>query len=85
MRQRERLLADGLRLAELLSRHGLAPAGGTALFQLVRHERAAALHEFFARRGILLRLLANPSSLRFGLPGDEAGWQRLEQALKAHA
>ncbi|MNZ78366.1 Threonine-phosphate decarboxylase [compost metagenome] len=85
LRQRERLLADGLRLTELLSRHGLAPAGGTALFQLVRHERAATLHEFFARRGILLRLFANPSSLRFGLPGDEAGWQRLEKALKEQA
>lgn len=81
-RQRERLSADGLRLAVLLSAHGLAPAGGTALFQLVGHPHAVGLHGYFARRGILLRLFAESRCLRFGLPGDEAGWQRLEQALQ---
>ncbi|MDG9922775.1 MULTISPECIES: threonine-phosphate decarboxylase CobD [unclassified Pseudomonas] len=81
-RQRERLRADGLRLAVLLSDHGLAPAGGTALFQLVGHPQAVGLHGYFARRGILLRLFAETRCLRFGLPGDETGWQRLEQALK---
>ena len=34
-----------------------------------------------ARRGILVRLFREPASLRFGLPADEAGWQRLAQAL----
>ena len=29
----------------------------------------------------LLRLFAESRCLRFGLPGDEAGWQRLQQAL----
>nr|WP_286945054.1 threonine-phosphate decarboxylase CobD [Pseudomonas sp. UBA6718] len=81
-RQRERLSGDGLRLAVLLSAHGLAPAGGTALFQLVGHPHAVGLHGYFARRGILLRLFAESRCLRFGLPGDEAGWQRLEQALQ---
>ncbi|WP_374325269.1 threonine-phosphate decarboxylase CobD [Aquipseudomonas alcaligenes] len=81
-RQRERLCADGLRLAVLLSAHGLAPAGGTALFQLVGHAHAVGLHGYFARRGILLRLFAESRCLRFGLPADEAGWQRLEQALQ---
>lgn len=81
-RQRERLCADGLRLAVLLSVHGLAPAGGTALFQLVGHPHAVGLHGYFARRGILLRLFAESRCLRFGLPADEAGWQRLEQALQ---
>ncbi|WP_252273968.1 threonine-phosphate decarboxylase CobD [Pseudomonas subflava] len=81
-RQRECLRVDGLRLAVLLSEHGLAPAGGTALFQLVGHYQAVGLHGYFARRGILLRLFAEIRCLRFGLPGDEAGWQRLEQALK---
>ncbi|MGL4318621.1 MAG: threonine-phosphate decarboxylase CobD [Pseudomonas sp.] len=81
-RQRERLRGDGLRLAILLSAHGLAPAGGTALFQLVGHPQAVGLHGYFARRGILLRLFAESRCLRFGLPGDEAGWQRLEQALQ---
>lgn len=80
--QRQRLQADGLRLAVLLSQYGLPPAGGTALFQLVLQERPAELHEFLARRGILVRLINVPPGLRFGLPGDEAGWARLEQALK---
>ncbi|MBB2495144.1 threonine-phosphate decarboxylase CobD [Aquipseudomonas ullengensis] len=81
-RQRERLRGDGLRLAVLLSSYGLAPAGGTALFQLVGHTQAVGLHGYFARRGILLRLFAEARCLRFGLPADEAGWQRLEQALR---
>lgn len=81
-RQRERLRGDGLRLAVLLSAHGLAPAGGTALFQLVGHPQAVGLHGYFARRGILVRLFAESRFLRFGLPADEAGWQRLEQALQ---
>ena len=46
-------------------------------------ERAAELHEFMARRGILLRLFTHNSSLRFGLPADEADWVRLEQSLQA--
>jgi cobalamin biosynthetic protein CobC len=81
-RQRDRLRGGGLRLAVLLSDHGLAPAGGCALFQLVGHPQAVGLHGYFARRGILLRLFAETRCLRFGLPGDEIGWQRLEQALK---
>ncbi len=81
-RQRERLRGDGLRLAVLLTSYGLAPAGGTALFQLVGHPQAVGLHGYFARRGILLRLFAEARCLRFGLPADEADWQRLEQALQ---
>lgn len=38
-----------------------------------------------ARRGILLRLFTHNSSLRFGLPADEADWSRLEQAFVAYA
>jgi cobalamin biosynthetic protein CobC len=40
------------------------------------------LHEFLAANGILTRLFDNPTSLRFGLPADEQGWQRLELALQ---
>ena len=82
--QRQRLQADGLRLAVLLSQYGLPPAGGTSLFQLVLHEQPPELHEFLARRSILVRLITAPPGLRFGLPGDEAGWARLEQALKEY-
>lgn len=83
-RQRLRSEAASLRLAELLERHGLKPHGGCALFQWLITARAEQLHEFMARRGILLRLFTHNSSLRFGLPADEADWLRLEQALQAY-
>ena len=68
-------------MAELLARHGLAPSGGTALFQWVRTDRAEDIHTAMASRGILVRLFDVPASLRFGLPGSETEWQRLEWAL----
>lgn len=76
-----RLLAAGQRLAALLREQGLAPDGGTALFQWLYSAQADELHDFLARRGILVRRFAEPASLRFGLPADEAGWQRLAYAL----
>ncbi|WP_369959029.1 threonine-phosphate decarboxylase CobD [Pseudomonas benzenivorans] len=81
--QRRRLRADGRRLAELLSARGWPPSGGCALFQWCADPRAPALHEFLAAQGILTRLFQAPTSLRFGLPPDEAGWGRLERALQA--
>lgn len=82
-RQRARSEEAGKRLALLLGQYGLQPQGGCALFQWLMIEHAEALHEFMARRGILLRLFAHNSSVRFGLPADEADWLRLEQALQA--
>ena len=82
---REQLLHDSARLAALLTHHDAAPSGSTALFQWVRTERAAALHEALARRGILTRLFDAPTSVRFGLPGLENEWNRLEMALKEQA
>jgi cobalamin biosynthetic protein CobC len=84
-RQRQRLQADAQRLAQLLTEQGLSPTGGCALFQFCCVNDAAALHEFLALRGILTRLFDAPLSVRFGLPGDETGWQRLQQALAAFA
>ncbi|TBN38554.1 threonine-phosphate decarboxylase CobD [Pseudomonas sp. BGI-2] len=84
-RQRVRSEAASERLALLLGQYGLQPQGGCALFQWLITERAEALHEFMAQRGILLRLFAHNSSVRFGLPADEADWLRLEQALQAFA
>ncbi len=78
---RTRLTSDSARLGRLLAEHGLASSGGTALFQWIHAPQAAALHEQLARRGILTRLFTTPASLRFGLPGGEAQWQRLAQAL----
>lgn len=78
---RQQLLQAGARLQHLLTRHGLKPAGGCALFQWVRTRQANALHVALARRGILTRLFSAPASLRVGLPGTEAEWQRLATAL----
>ena len=80
-RQRLRLNEDGARLAALLAEQGLPPAGGCALFQTVCDAQATQLHEHLARAGILTRLFV-PLGLRFGLPGEESGWARLEQALR---
>ncbi|WP_435750895.1 threonine-phosphate decarboxylase CobD [Thauera sp. AutoDN2] len=79
---RTALGAAGQRLHRLLTEHGLRPQG-PALFQRVCTPHAAALHAAFARRGILLRQFDDPPALRFGLPADESGWQRLQAALEA--
>ncbi|NBB59873.1 threonine-phosphate decarboxylase [Pseudomonas sp. ODNR1LW] len=84
-RQRVRAEEASARLATLLTQYGFEPQGGCALFQWLISERAELLHDFMARRGILLRLFIHNSSLRFGLPGDEADWARLESALDAFA
>lgn len=84
-RQRALTEAASAQLALLLEEYGFKPQGGCALFQWLVTEHAEALHEFMARRGILLRLFIHNSSLRFGLPGDESDWIRLAQAFEAYA
>ncbi|RDY68942.1 threonine-phosphate decarboxylase CobD [Lysobacter soli] len=79
--QRERLSAYGSRLRTTLESTGFLPDAGCAFFQWKRDPRAAALHEALARRGILTRLFDTPSSLRFGLPPDDAGFRRLDEGL----
>ena len=75
------LAHDATRLAGLLRDSGLGEPAGPALFQWLRHPAAAALQDRFARAGILVRHFDRPASLRFGLPGNEAGWTRLAQVL----
>lgn len=82
-RTRADLIAAGQRLAELLGRHGLSPCGGCALFAWVRSDRAATIWQQLTQQGILTRLFQHPPSLRFGLPGEESAWQRLERGLQA--
>jgi len=79
---RQRLQLDASRLAAMLTRQGLAPAGDTALFQWVSTLHAPELHEALARQGILTRPFTEPASLRFGLPATELEWARLETALQ---
>ncbi|HDZ57442.1 MAG TPA: threonine-phosphate decarboxylase [Pseudomonas xinjiangensis] len=78
---RLRMERDARRLAELLCRHGLQPAGGCDLFQWTPHDRAFQIHHALAQRGILTRLFQEPPALRIGLPHGEAAWSRLEHAL----
>lgn len=82
-RQRLRTEEASERLRQLLEKSGFPAQGGCALFQWVVTDRAEQLHEFMARRGILLRLFVHNGSLRFGLPADDCDWQRLEQAFTA--
>ncbi|HEX7814293.1 threonine-phosphate decarboxylase CobD [Dyella sp.] len=77
----DRLHRESARLARLLARHGLEPTAGTAFFQWVCDPRAAHLHRMLAQRGVLTRRFEMPPSLRFGLPGDDAAFDRLDRAL----
>ena len=78
---RSELPRSGERLAELLKRQRLPVAGGTALFQWVPLSEADFWQDALARRGILVRRFTDPPGLRFGLPGIESAWRRLELAL----
>lgn len=78
---RAKLLKESSRLSEMLARHGFAPDGGSSLFQWVRCDDAAGVHQYLAKQGILIRLFDMPASLRFGLPCNESNWARLDAAL----
>lgn len=78
---RLRLAAECQRLATLLQACGLGTPRGPALFQWLEHPAAGSIHHALALRGILVRRFDTPSSLRFGLPPDESGWQKLADAL----
>ncbi len=80
--ERSRLGLAGQRLANLLTRHGLPPSGGSALFQWLRTNQAAVIQDRLAQQGIWLRRFDIPPSLRCGLPGAESDWLRLENALR---
>jgi cobalamin biosynthetic protein CobC len=65
----------------LLARHG-SIIGGTDLFVLLQSENCANILARLAAAHIHVRDFAEqPKWLRFGLPGDEAAWKRLEAAL----
>lgn len=73
--------AAGARLHDLLRAHGIA-AQGTPLFQWWPEAHPEAFHAHMAARGIWVRLFRQSArGIRLGLPPDEAGWRRLEQAL----
>ena len=76
-----RLAGDAARLDVLALGAGATLVGGTRLFRLYRHQRAALLTERLGRAGILVRQFAQrPDWLRLGQPPPE-GWERLRDAL----
>lgn len=80
---RRSLAKSASRLDGLLGGAGLQKLGGTSLFSLVHAPDARQLYDRLGHAGILVRRFADqPEWLRFGLPGAEPAWQRLEAALR---
>ena len=79
---REQLTEQSARLDRLLASKGLSVLGGTTLFRLADVENAEATFKDLAEARILVRIFPYSKSwVRFGLPGNEADWDRLEAAL----
>lgn len=79
---KKQLNMESTRLKGLIDTIGGTPLGGTSLFQTQSHPDAVSLFEQFAQQAILTRLLDNQTGIRFGLPGNQSEWDRLEKAIK---
>jgi cobalamin biosynthetic protein CobC len=80
---RNRLAKAAARLDGILAKAGWEIAGGTSLFRLTRVAAARAWFFRLGRAGIIVRTFSDqPRWVRFGLPGAEADWQRLQAALQ---
>ncbi|CDX29572.1 Threonine-phosphate decarboxylase [Mesorhizobium plurifarium] len=83
---RKRLAQDAGRLDALLDRFDVPVSGGTSLFRYLSFPEASSLFSALGECGVLVRHFAErPQVLRFGLPGNDAEWRRLETALAAWA
>lgn len=77
-----RLARAAADLDEVLLAAGLNVVGGTCLFRLASSPHAPELYERLGRAGILVRAFAErPQFLRFGLPPDLGGLERLRCSL----
>ena len=82
-RTRNALQQQAGKLDDVLVQAGFAIAGGTQLFRLARHSHALKLHAALARQHIWCRSFDWADDLlRFGLPADDAGLDRLAVALR---
>jgi cobalamin biosynthetic protein CobC len=80
---RSRLTTDAAALDHALRDAGMTILGGTCLFRLAATPNAAALFEHLAQAGIITRrFAAEPTWLRFGIPGTDAARSRLIAALQ---
>jgi cobalamin biosynthesis protein CobC len=81
---RRRLAQAAARLDAILTGSGLDVIGGTSLFRLTRTRAAHELFHHLGRAGVLVRAFPDHATwLRFGLPGGELDWQRLQIAMVA--
>ena len=82
MRTRVALTAAAERLDTVLGAAGMRVVGGTSLFRHCLHADAQRIHAQLGNAGIHVRRFPeNEQFLRFGLPGPEIHWRRLERAL----
>lgn len=81
---RRRLSLDAKRLDTMLAGAGCQVLGGTPLFRLAAHPFAHETGDTLAHHGVLVRRYSHaPTWLRFSIPGTEAAWLRLREALAA--
>jgi len=79
---RTELTVRAQRLDAALAHAGLKVVGGTALYRLVETVHAQALYSHLGYHAILVRDFPDRSDrLRFGVPGTEAAFARLANAL----
>jgi cobalamin biosynthesis protein CobC len=82
--QRTMLRVSAARLDTRLEAGGLNLVGGTDLFRLARSSRAQDLFAHLLAHTIYVRRFdEHPDWLRFGLPGSEEDWAKLERALSS--
>jgi len=80
---RSKLNESAKRMDHLLTAAGFTIVGGTPLFRLAEREDSESWFESLGRAGILTRPFPDRAgALRFGIPSGEAGWARLETALR---
>ncbi|WP_262268295.1 threonine-phosphate decarboxylase CobD [Microvirga yunnanensis] len=73
---------DARRLDALLEPRSEQPLAGTVLYRLMSGGRAPDLFAHLGRHGIWVRRFPfDPRLLRFGLPGCDEAWRRLEAAF----
>ncbi|MBN9006790.1 MAG: threonine-phosphate decarboxylase [Rhizobiales bacterium] len=83
-RTRDALKRQADKLDTILAEAGWSIAGGIALFRLARHPEARSLHTVLARNHIWCRSFDWAGDLlRFGLPPDDAGLERLAKTLQS--
>jgi cobalamin biosynthesis protein CobC len=76
------LKARRARLEAIFAKVEMQVLGGTDLFVLARHFQATWIHKALCEKHILVRKFTYQADwLRFGMPGDDVGFERLETAL----